>query len=293
MKRILVLGVTGMLGNPVFRWLSKSHPGLVWGTLRDANKIGFFDESVQDKLFHGFDADDFESFSELLGRLKPDVVINCIGMIKQSSVASDPLAIMPINALFPHQLARWCQRNGIRLIHISTDCVFSGNSGNYTEDDMSDVSDLYGRSKSIGELIDYDNAVTIRTSIIGHELNSAQSLLDWFLSQQGITYGYRRAVFSGLPAIELAKVIDEYVIANDLLKGLYHVAANPISKYQLLTFLATRYQKSVDIIADDRLVIDRSLNATKFQCATNYIPPSWEQLLDEQYQDYINNYARQ
>lgn len=290
--KILVQGASGMLGNSVFRFLSSGNgESEVWGTLRSPEKRQFFPDSMQDRLFDGLESASIEKMYHLIKALQPDVIINCIGMIKQSQEADDPLAILPVNALFPHQLARFCEPRGTRVIHISTDCVFSGNKGGYTEDDLSDVSDLYGRSKSIGELISYENAVTLRTSIIGHELTSSLSLMDWFLSQQGKIKGYEKAIFSGLPTIELAEVIGHYVISNPQLQGLYHVAAEPINKYALLKLVAEQYQKTIEIEADNSVVIDRSLNASRFNQATGYVAPRWKALIERLHQDYLTNYA--
>ena len=221
-----------------------------------------------------------------------------------------------MNALLPHRLARLCELVGAKLIHVSTDCVFSGARGNYGETDPSDAADLYGRSKLLGE-VDYPHAITLRTSIIGHELASAHGLVGWFLSQQGSVRGYTRALFSGLPTIELAHVIRDVVLPRMLpdrlpalsprldsmaqsatqsatqstaqsaqqvhavapLCGLYHVAAAPIAKYDLLKLVAHVYGKDIHVVADDQLVLDRSLNAERFLAATGYSAPDWTELV--------------
>ena len=196
--------------------------------------------------------------------------------------ANDPLQAVPINTLLPHKLARLCQLSGARLVHMSTDCVFSGNKGGYCESDAPDANDLYGRSKYLGE-VDYPHAITLRTSIIGQELHSTHGLIDWFLSQQGKCNGYTRAIFSGVPTFILAQIIRDIVIPNLKLHGIYHVAARPISKYDLLKLVAQVYDKSIEIIADDRLVIDRSLNADKFREETGYVTPEWEEMIKLMY----------
>ena len=187
-------------------------------------------------------------------------------------------AAIPINALLPHRLAEICGLFGARLIHISTDCVFSGKKGLYTETDFADADDLYGRSKYLGE-IDYPHAVTLRTSIIGHELNGSRSLVSWFLAQHGQVCGFRRAVFSGLPTVELGRVILEQVLPNSELHGLYHVSAEPINKFELLKLLARHYRKNIEIIPKDDLVINRSLNSKKFRQATKFHPKSWDMMV--------------
>jgi dTDP-4-dehydrorhamnose reductase len=180
--------------------------------------------------------------------------------------------------MLPHRRARLCALAGARLVHVSTDCVFSGGRGNYAESDAADALDLYGRSKHMGE-VDYPNAITLRTSIIGHELDSRHGLLEWFLAQSGQCKGFTRAVFSGLPTVELARVVRDFVLQQPALRGVYHVSAAPIDKYTLLKLVARVYGKSIDIVADDQLAIDRSLNSSRFSQASGYQAPPWETLV--------------
>jgi dTDP-4-dehydrorhamnose reductase len=219
-----------------------------------------------------------DSLTHLFAVVHPDVVINCIGLVKQLAEADDPLIAIPINSLLPHRLARLCELAGARLVHMSTDCVFSGEKGMYTEADAADAKDLYGRSKYLGE-VDYPHAITLRTSIIGHELDGARSLIGWFLAQEGSVKGYRRAIFSGLPTVEIARVIRDHVISHPDLHGIYHVSAEPINKFDLLTLVAQTYGKAIDISADDQLVIDRSLDSTRFRQATGFKPKPWPELV--------------
>jgi dTDP-4-dehydrorhamnose reductase len=198
--------------------------------------------------------------------------------VKQLAEADDPLTALPINSMLPHRLARLCELAGARLVHISTDCVFSGAKGMYVESDFPDADDLYGRSKYLGE-VDYPHAVTLRTSIIGHELDGARSLLCWFLAQGGPVRGFTKAVFSGLPTVELARVVRDFVLPHPELHGLYHVSAAPINKYDLLKLVAQAYGKDIEITPHDQLVIDRSLDSTRFKAATGYAPPSWPELV--------------
>lgn len=174
---------------------------------------------------------------------------------------------------------------GARLIHFSTDCVFSGKQGQYKEDDFADAYDLYGRTKYLGE-VDYENAITLRTSIIGHELESKRSLVDWFLNQSSEVKGFRKAIFSGLPTIEIARIVREYVIPNPKLRGLYHLSVDPISKYDLLRMVGTIYGKDIAIIPDDELIIDRSLNSDRFRSATGFKPKPWLELVEAMHNEY-------
>lgn len=286
--RILVLGVTGMLGSTLFRSYYGGEYD-VWGTLRGEHGLNYFTEQAHRKLISNVDILDQDALLKVFERVKPNLVINCIGLIKQLACASDPLAVLPINALFPHRLSNLCSISQVRLIHISTDCVYSGKCGFYSEFDASDADDLYGKSKFIGEILNRSHVMTIRTSIIGHELNSNYALVNWFLAQNKQTKGYVNAIFSGLPAIELANVIRDYVIPNHNLCGLYHVAAKPINKYDLLNLIAKVYHKKIDIIPDVRMVIDRSLNAERFNQVTGYVPPAWSELIEKMHQF---NYAK-
>lgn len=281
--RILVLGATGMLGNAIFRFLSKDKQHQVYGTARNySNLLAHFSDNNKQKIITNVDILDHDSLTDTVAQVYPDVVINCIGVIKQLSISSNPLHTIPINTLLPHRLAKLCQISHARLVHISTDCVFSGKKGGYTEDDFPDAYDLYGRSKLLGE-VDYPNAITLRTSIIGHEIIGNKSLVNWFLNQTQPVNGFRRAVFSGLPTVELAHIINKYILPNDELHGLYHVASEPISKYTLLCLISEVYQKSIEIIPNDEIVIDRSLNSDKFKNTTNYSSPKWVDLVKLMY----------
>ena len=277
--RILILGVTGMVGNTVFKCLSRETQHQVWGTLRGQNRLQHFSKQAYEYLYTGVDALDHDSLVTVFTDVQPDVVINCVGVVKQFANANDPLIALPINAIFPHRLAKLCSLVNARLIHISSDCVFSGEKGNYSENDFTDAQDMYGKSKALGELSD-SHTVTLRTSTIGYELESNHGLLNWFLSQQEQCKGYTRAVFSGLPTVILAQVIRDEVIPKLGLSGLYQVAAKPISKFDLLLLIADTYNKAIDIVPDETLIIDRSLDASRFQAATGYIAPEWPDMIN-------------
>jgi dTDP-4-dehydrorhamnose reductase len=276
--KVLVLGGSGMLGNTVLRLFADSPGYDVVATLRSPADVGSFVPDLRERLIPGVDIDDLERLTQLIVAVEPDVVINCIGVVKQLAEADDPLIAIPINALLPHRLAKLCLSVGARLVHISTDCVFSGAKGRYTEADLPDAQDLYGRSKLLGE-VSYSHTVTLRTSIIGHELNSARGLVCWFLAQREAVKGYTRAIFSGFPAVELAQIIRDVVIPDDGLSGLYHVAAHPIDKCALLRLIAEEYGVHTAIIPDSAVVIDRSLDASRFQRATGYRAPEWPVLV--------------
>lgn len=276
--RILVLGASGMLGNAVLRVMDEKPGWEVFGTVRSTNLSRFFSDKISQRLITGCDVENHDALVKVFAQVRPNVVINCIGLIKQLADADDPLQAIPINSLLPHRLAGLCTLVGARLVHMSTDCVFAGIKGGYMENDPSDATDLYGKSKYLGE-VDYPHAITLRTSIIGHELQSAHGLVGWFLSQEGRCRGYRKAIFSGLPTVALAQIIRDVVIPRSDLSGVYHVAAKPISKYALLKLVADVYGKSIEIEPDDQLVIDRSLNADRFMQESGYVTPSWPELI--------------
>ncbi|PIT00984.1 dTDP-4-dehydrorhamnose reductase [Bradyrhizobium nitroreducens] len=288
--KVLILGAGGMLGAAVFRSFAASDEFEVIATVRD--RVALHLLSAPRARFFCLDVLDQDAIVSLLERERPDTVVNCIGLVKQLASASDPLIVLPINAMFPHRLARLCALIGARVVHVSTDCVFSGARGDYAEDDVTDACDLYGRSKLLGELVDYDNAVTLRTSIIGRELCTAHSLVEWFLAQDGAVNGYAEAVFSGLPTTELARVIRDIVLPRKDLVGLYHVSSGPISKFDLLHLLARQYRKQIDIRRDAELKIDRSLKAEKFREETGYRAPSWPQLVEQLYEADLRREAR-
>jgi dTDP-4-dehydrorhamnose reductase len=281
--KVLVLGATGMLGNAVLGVFSQSKGYEVVGSARSKSALQLLPVELAEHVICGIDIERLDSLIDLFSKVNPDVVINCIGLVKQHNDAGEPLAAISINSLLPHQLAHLCSSSGARLVHMSTDCVYSGAKGMYIESDVSDAKDLYGRSKYLGE-VDYPHAITLRTSIIGHELNSTKSLVGWFLSQQDSVKGFARAIFSGLPTVELASVVRDYVIPHPELRGVYHVSADPISKFNLLTLISKVYGKKIDIYRDETFIIDRSLNSTRFRVATGYQPKPWPELLHQMYE---------
>jgi dTDP-4-dehydrorhamnose reductase len=276
--KILVLGASGMLGNAMLRVLAEGDAHEVYGTARSASVRRHFAAPLAERILSGVDVENADALARLFDEVRPQAVINCIGLVKQLAAADDPLQALPINALLPHRLARLCSLVGARLVHVSTDCVFDGRKGNYRESDPSDAEDLYGKSKYLGEVA-YPHTITLRTSIIGRELEGAHGLVGWFLAQHGKVRGYRKAVFSGLPTVELSRIVRDVVLPRPDLSGLYHVAAAPIAKYDLLKLVAAAYGKAIEIEPDDRVVIDRSLDATRFRAATGYVAPPWPELV--------------
>jgi dTDP-4-dehydrorhamnose reductase len=280
--RILVLGATGLLGNAVFRGLFKASGARVIGTIRNEAARQLF---VPEHAAHLTVVEDIES-PEHLGRLleavAPDTVVNCIAVGRPAP--ADPMRSISVYSVLPQRLSQLCRRSGTRLVQISSDGVFSGLRGGYTEDDLPDADDVYGVSKLLGEVAE-PHAITLRTSIIGHELQSGSGLLEWFLSQQDRCSAYTRAIFSGFPTIVLADLIRDIVIPRPDLHGIYHVASRPISKFDLLALVAERYGKKIELMPDDRASPDRSLVADRFERATGYVAPDWPTLVDAMYCD--------
>jgi dTDP-4-dehydrorhamnose reductase len=275
---LLILGGGGMLGHKV--WQLARSGFRTRATVRSAGparRLGFPPEEI----LGGVDAADFDSVIRAVGLARPDVVVNCIGIIKQLPTAKDPVVSIGINSLFPHRLHALCRAAGARLIHVSTDCVFSGRKGRYVETDPPDADDLYGRSKLLGE-VDGEGAVTLRTSIIGRELSGSSGLVEWFLANRGKKVdGYSRAIFSGLTSAELARTILSVAVSHAGLEGLYHVSVDPISKYDLLHLLNAEYDAGVTIVENDRVLIDRSLDSTRFREATGFRSRPWPELIRE------------
>lgn len=278
MNKVLILGSSGLLGSTLLRYFFSQGDIEVYGTARSHHSVRNLPEVLQARVKLHISVENPDHLLKVVADVCPDVVLNCVGIVKQISEADDPLNAIPINSLLPHRLARLCGASGIRLIHFSTDCVFSGTKGFYKENDLPDAADLYGRSKLIGE-VDYPNAITIRTSLIGHELSGNRSLVSWFLSQRGSVKGFRKAIFSGLPTVEIARVVHEFVLPNPDLCGLYHLSVNPISKFDLLRLVADVYRKTIEICPDDDLVIDRSLDSSRFRAATGFSPKPWAELI--------------
>jgi dTDP-4-dehydrorhamnose reductase len=279
-RRVLILGASGMMGNTIFRVLAES-PGFdVWGTVRSTDASSRLPVGLRDRLIADANADDLSTVTKAIDVTTPEVVINCIGIVKQLAAANDPLVSLPINSILPHRLTRLLEPRSARLIQLSSDCVFDGKGSMYRETDFASADDLYGRSKFLGE-VDYPNAITLRTSTIGHELGSHHGLLEWFLAQSGSVRGFRRAIYSGLSTVEFARVIRDYVIPHPEMHGLFHVSGDPINKFDLLALIRETYQKQIAIEPDDTVAIDRSLDSSRFRDMTGYRPPSWPDQIRE------------
>jgi dTDP-4-dehydrorhamnose reductase len=288
-KKILILGSNGMLGSSITRYLSDNN--YVYACIRDKKNETLFERNVLSGLINNVDVLDLKNIENIITEISPNIVINCVGIIKQLKESKQYEDSIAINSLYPHQLARVCDKYQAKLIHFSTDCVFSGNKGNYKESDTPDAIDLYGRSKLLGE-VNYGKHLTIRTSIIGHENKSPVSLVDWFLQQKEVN-GFSKAIFSGLPTIFVAHILEELIIDNENVKGLLNLSTNPINKYELLKLIDTQYGSTCKINEDKLFEIDRSLNHDEFTSVTGYTPPDWKdliKLMHEEYKKYFKDF---
>jgi dTDP-4-dehydrorhamnose reductase len=288
-EKILIIGVTGMLGHTLFAALSAQKNREVSATARSREGLSrWFSPALMNRIHPNTDADNFDSVLRVMADVKPAVVVNCVGIVKQLPAAKDPLVSIALNSLFPHRLALACKAVGARMIHISTDCVFSGAKGRYTEKDPSDADDLYGKTKFLGEVA-YPHCVTLRTSIIGHELKGKYGLVEWFLSQEGKVQGYTHAVYSGFPTVEIARIISDYVVPNAGLHGLFQVSSEPITKMELLKLVAKQYARKIELVPCDDFRSDRSLDSSSFRKVTGYVPPAWPALIENMHRHWSEN----
>lgn len=274
--RILILGASGMLGHKLMHVLARDHE--VTGTVRAA--VPTVLEPY--RVLRGVQAENFSSIVEAFAASRPEAVVNCIGLIKQLKPSRRDL--VELNAAFPHRLQQLCQATGARMLHLSTDCVFSGHTGNYTEQSVPDPVDDYGLSKLMGEI--EQGALTLRTSIVGREIAGANGLFEWFYSQRGGSIrGFRKAIYSGLTTLEMSRVIVGVLQNHPELEGVWHVSSDPISKFDLLQKLNEAAGLKIDIAADDAFLCDRSLDSSRFREAVKYQPPSWDEMIEEFVQD--------
>jgi len=276
--KVLILGGDGMLGHQLLKYLQERHD--VRCTLhQDISKYTDYRLFDAKNSYAGVDVMSFERVKEVVCDFKPEIVINCIGIIKQRSTAKESIPSIEINALLPHRLALLCNEVGARLFHLSTDCVFSGKKGNYLESDPPDAEDLYGKTKYLGEVQD-NNCLTLRTSIIGPELSRKKSLLEWFLAQEDTIKGFRKAIYSGFTTLEMSRIL-EIMFDHPKACGVYQVSSEPINKYDLCFLFKNKFKRPVEILPDDAFICDRSLDSTRFRKEFNYTPPSWEEMVDE------------
>lgn len=277
-KRLLILGATGMLGHKLVQCLSEHFDvfATIRGSFDDVERYGIFEK---DRIIENVDATNAELLEEIIAKTAPDVVINAIGVVKQVPSAKDVITTLELNAILPQRLAMLSKKLGFRLILFSTDCVFDGGRGMYNEQDTPNALDLYGKSKQLGE-VSQDNVLTIRSSIIGRELSTSHSLIEWFLSNRGgRVFGYTTAIYSGFPTVVIADILKVLITEQPDLWGIHHIASEPINKFELLELVDEVYDAAIEIEPSDQLVIDRSLDASAFNSLTGFTPEDWPAMI--------------
>jgi len=285
--RIIILGGGGMLGHRLWQHLSLRFP-YTYTTIRqsriDYEECGLF---KSDMVIDSVDVCDFPVLTGVMKCVKPDFILNCIGVTKRRKEANDAVHAITLNALFPHKLAEWGKNNSAKVVNFSTDCVFDGEHGNYIEESPTNATDLYGKTKALGE-IQGEYALTLRSSFIGSELlHGGTELLEWFLSQTGIVKGFKNAIYSGLTTLELSRVIEKIIVHHPGARGIYNLSSDPISKFDLLMLIKNKMHLAVDIVPDETVRCNRSLDSSKFRKEFSYTPPTWEVMVEE-----LNSYIR-
>jgi dTDP-4-dehydrorhamnose reductase len=279
--RILILGGTGLLGHKMWQRLS-ARLGDVYVTLRKSKKLyekcGLFRSS---KAIDQVELNDFSRLKNVLDDIKPAIVINCAGVTLRNPEATDTISSITMNALLPHKVLAWCKENGAKAIHFSTVCVFDGKDGHYDENSPPNARDIYGRTKSLGDLID-PQALTIRSSFIGRELQAGTELMEWFLSQRGKKIkGFRRAIFTGVTTSVMADIVADIIERFPDMSGLYHLSSEVISKHDLLGLLRDACKVDVEIEPDDAYECRRDLDDRKLRQAIGFRCPSWKQMAED------------
>ena len=276
--KILILGANGMFANELIKNLSTSSWD-IYGTTRKSIKSNSSNNISNFTLLGGIDFTNLDTVYRAIEEIQPNIVLNLVGITKYKEKTSTNIEIIEVNSLAPHKIAKFCETTSSRFIQLSTDCVFSGSKGSYDDLDIPDPIDLYGQTKALGELSQYKNSLTIRTSFIGHNNFSKDGLLEWFLDQSETWKGYKTAIYSGVTTIELANIFREYIFEDITLSGIYNISASRISKYDLLKLVSRIYKKNIKIIPSSAWVIDRSLNSNRFKVATGYNSPEWEKMI--------------
>lgn len=288
MVKALILGASGMLGASILRRSLKYTAFEVAGTVRFSEMAKSFPS--KHKIYTETSVQDIDTYERVIKDFKPNIVLNCIGIVKQRSKNISDYDFLSINGIFPHQLVEMCEHNGAKLIQFSTDCVFSGKTGNYSEGSPIDPVDIYGRSKFCGEIYK-DGHLTLRTSIIGHEIFTSHSLVDWFINSEYPVNGFTNAVFSGLPTVCVADLLYKNILLSEI-NGLYHLSANPITKYQLLKTINEKYNLMKVLHKVNTPVIDRSLKSEKIRSELKIKTYAWEkmvELMKEEFDAYFKS----
>ena len=281
MTKIAILGASGLIGHKLTQVLSDRFDTVVpvlHGSAGRFAEFGLF----QGNAIENVDVADFEATVAVLNEIDPDVVLNCAGITKRRPEVNDPVLAITVNSLFPHRLAHWCKASDARMIHFSTDCVFDGAQGDYTEGSVTTARDAYGQTKALGETR-YDHCLTIRSSFIGQELAVHSELLDWFLAQRGQHLkGFTHALYTGVSTPVMARVVGDIIADHPDVSGLYQLSVpEPISKYDLLCLARDAFDLEVEITPDDAFEIRPTLNGTALRSVLNLTLPTWPEMMAE------------
>ena len=283
--RLVILGGTGMLGHTLWERLSQRFPDTYTTIRKGIRDYGNGRLFESDRVIDHIDVIDFRMLEGALRVIKPDVILNCIGMTKRREEPQNPIPSIILNAMLPHKLAKLAADVNAKLIHFSTDCVFDGRTGRYSDDAPTNATDLYGRTKALGEVAG-NNVLTLRSSFIGKEMREGTELLEWFLTQKGVVCGFKNAIYTGLTTLELCRVIEKLLLDYPYASGLYNVSSEPINKFDLLRLIGQKMHRSVEIIPDESFHCDRSLDSARFRRDFAYTPPTWTKMVEELSQEY-------
>ena len=279
--KVLIIGATGMIGHSLWIGLSKIHDVSVL-VRKPKALIPDMPNINRSKIFDGINVLDIDKVERVVEQVRPDVVFNCIGIVKQLEISSNHKACIELNSLFPHNLAQICEKLNARMIQFSSDCVFDGVNGKYSESDVPNATDLYGKTKALGEIDYLENVVTLRTSFIGREVFPHGGLVNWFEAQEGkMVKGFSKAIYSGLPTNTFINVLNDFILPNSELHGIYHLSSNPIDKCSLLRLVKDRLGLNISIEEDPSFVIDRSLSSQKLRIETGLTLPDWSELVED------------
>ncbi len=283
--KILILGASGMIGHKLWHKLSLRFDDVYAVIHRKREHFSRTGLLNSDRVFDCINVEHFHFLDELMKDLCPQVILNCIGITKRHPESDDPIRCLTLNSLLPHRLAKWGERNGARIFQFSTDCVFDGKTGSYTDVSPPSAIDLYGRTKALGE-IHGKNALTLRTSAIGRELTSFTELLEWFLAQRGKTVkGFCNAMYTGVTTLFLSTVVGDIIEFHPSLNGIYQLAGPVISKFDLLCLARDVFDLDIEVIPDKEFVCNRTLIGSRFESATGIVAPSWAEMMHELFID--------
>lgn len=282
--RVLILGADGMIGHKMAQTFAKYPIDL---GLNSRYNSKFIRKIFPKASIFEYDLNK-KKIEQLLNYYNPEFIINAVGITIRRGACGDQKTNY-INAILPREIDTWCMSNNKKQIHFSTDCVFSGKKGNYSDFDLTDADDSYGKTKGLGE-INSDNTLTIRSSMIGRELFNNTELLEWVVKHKNQKInGFDNAVYSGVTTLWMSKTVYKIIKNLPKLSGIWNVSSRPISKYELIKKINDQFMLNIDIVRDSSFYSNKSLNSNRFFSETNFEIPNWDDMLSELYRDSIEN----